>query len=166
MHVRNLLQSMEHMFTRVPDWIMYFYNHWQPIFSEMQKDTFEPGCCRPKEAPPESYQEAPLPEQWGGGGGDQFYPGMKRKRQMDDYGEEPGGKRERLDSLVAAAAVDQSPSRRKIVNEWINELPTVDLLRAKSEPFKEGNGILCILDDYMQQVLINLLELILEHKYK
>lgn len=66
-YVRKLLKSMPHVFTRVPDWVIYFYSQWQPIFSEMKDDKFDPDCHKPPPAPPESYETMALPEQWGSG---------------------------------------------------------------------------------------------------
>lgn len=126
-HVRNMLLSMPHLFTKVPDRIMYFYSEWQPIFSEMYKDRFDEKCHEPTPAPASSYYVEPLPEQWGAGishvqvGDDEDPPGP-------DYG------------------------RRPIVNEWINMLPTLDLLRAKTKPYVEGNGSLIIIDDFVQDL--------------
>jgi hypothetical protein len=38
--------------------------------------------------------------------------------------------------------------RRPVVNEWINELPTTQLLREKLSAFREGNGSLIIGEFY------------------
>ena len=39
-----------------------------------------------------------------------------------------------------------------IVKEWINELPTRDTLNEKTLPFKDGDGSVVIIDDYMNEV--------------
>lgn len=66
-YVRKMLQSMPHLFTKVPDFVIYYYSQWQPIFTKMKADRFDPECHKPPPAPPESYNVAPLPDQWGAG---------------------------------------------------------------------------------------------------
>lgn len=39
-----------------------------------------------------------------------------------------------------------------IVDEWLNELPTAELLREKTYAYREGRGSLIIIDDFMQQI--------------
>lgn len=110
-YVHNLLRSMPHMFTRVPDYVIYFYSQWQPTFTKMKGDWFDPDCHKPPPAPPESYETAALPDQWGAG---------------------------------------VEPSRlRPIINRWENVLPTIELLKKLTDQFKEGNGSLVIIDDFV-----------------
>ena len=120
-HVRKMLKSMPHLFTNVPDYVIYFYNLWQPIFSTMCNETFQPMCHEHAEAPPSSFDTAPLPQQWGAG-------------------------------ATAQCFHENMPQERPIVNEWINMLPTTELLKAKTTPYMEGNGTLIIIDDFVQQL--------------
>lgn len=39
-----------------------------------------------------------------------------------------------------------------IVTKWINELPTLDMLKEETEAYKEAEGSIVIVDDFMQQV--------------
>lgn len=140
-HVRNLLKSCEQLFTRVPDYIIYFYAQWQPIFSDIHKDYFQPQCCptnSTKPTPRESYEVQELPEKWGGGdGGDD-----SKKVRWQPPPQQEG-----------------RPPARPLVNEWVNQLPTTEMLREKLAPFSANNGSLIIVDDFVQRLTKDIGEL-------
>jgi hypothetical protein len=77
-HVFNMLKCKSILFDVVPSNVIYYYNQWQPSFTEFQ--------------------------------------------------------------------------RLNIVNEWIGKLPTLDELQEKTLGFKEKNGSIVVIDDYMVQI--------------
>lgn len=122
-YVRKLLKSMPHIFTKVPDVVIYFYSQWQPIFSKIKEDQFDPNCHKPLPAPPEAYETAPLPEQWGAG-----------------------------TANAETSSEDFMPKLRPTVNKWENVLPTIELLKAETSDYINRNGSLVIIDDFVGQL--------------
>ena len=142
-----MLKSMEYMFSSVPDYVIYFYSQFQPVFEDMRKDTFR--LSRDNLAPSSSFETAPLPEQWGQGREDST--GGKSKEldsssSHEDAANGPDGPHEH----TGQCENPQPP--RPIVNEWVNMLPTTEMLKEKTAPFTDGNGSLVIIDDFAQQL--------------
>ena len=42
--------------------------------------------------------------------------------------------------------------KRGLVNEWVNKLPTLEELQEKTEPYKNGNGTLIVIDDFLLEL--------------
>jgi hypothetical protein len=84
-HAFNLLKFRYQMMDKPTDQIYYFYNHWQPHFSEFEK-------CG-------------------------------------------------------------------VVTEWIKELPTVDLLKEKTDPYVNRGGSIVVIDDFVQDLNRDIAEL-------
>ena len=257
---------METLFTSVPDYVAYFYSQWQPIYSLMHKDTFQPSPQRrlirrepytipSKPANNETTSNAPISEnvsdlrtnrkrKWVDSvreekkkkkkgckrgkhlkscfndsdndddvktaevvGAGRIFPENGRmnaahnmQAHARDKQEEKKKKNGKLDSVKNASKfsereplnrVEKENSRdhaveinsavesdetyetvnfppRPIVNEWINKLPTVELLKEMSEPYIAGNGICIVIDDFVLMIdkQIEILFTILSHSNK
>jgi hypothetical protein len=104
-----------------------------------------------KEVPSEAY------EVHGDDDSDEAVSGSrKRKRpRLEESEDQVGGagKRPRLEEEEEREEKEaQLPPLRPLVNEWINELPTTEMLYEKLAPFAKGNGSLLVIDDFMQHL--------------
>jgi len=54
------------------------------------------------------------------------------------------------------------------VSEWVNAMPTIDMLKEKTEAYKDREGSIVVIDDFMQQINGDILDLftILCHSHR